>query len=122
MANNKIQAESQQFRVMKLIPLTVGWSAGTPSILFNPENEAITLTDNGAGDLTMTFASASLVPLKILGHMIEVADANTLSLEMNIDGAPTTTVLKVVVNSGADGATETDPVAVHLMVAKMVAA
>lgn len=122
MANNAIQAESLQHKVLKFIPLTVGWSAGTPSVLWNPENEVVTLTDNGAGDLTITFSVASLVPLKVLGHMLEVADANTLSLECNIDGAPTTTVLKIVANSGADGATETDPVALHLLVGKYVVA
>ena len=122
MANNAIQAESLQHKVLKLIPMTIGWSAGTPSVLWNPENEAVTLTDNGAGDLTITFSVASLVPLKVLGHMLEVADANTLSLECNIDGAPSTTVLKIVANSGADGATETDPVALHLLVGKYVVA
>lgn len=122
MANAKIQAETQQFRVCKYIPLTVTWAAGTPSITWNPENEEIALTDNGAGDLTLTFASASLVPLKLVGHALQVADANTLSLEANVDGAPTTTVLKVVINSGADGATETDSVAMNLLVVKIVAA
>lgn len=122
MANNLIQGESLQNRVVKYIPLEIVWTAGAPSVRWNPENEAVTLTDNGAGDLTITLASASLTPLKILGHCIEVADANTLSLEMNIDGAPTTTVLKVVINSGADGATETDPVALSLLIAKLVVA
>lgn len=118
MANNKIKGEGNQYRVLKLIPVQIGWSAGTPSILWNPENEDIALTDNGAGDVTLTFANASLIPLKVLGHMLEVADANTLSLECNIDGAPTSTVLKIVINSGADGATETDPVSLTLTVGK----
>jgi hypothetical protein len=122
MSNNKIQAESMEYRVLKMIPIKITWSAGTPAISFNPENESIALTDNGAGDVTLTLASASLAPLMLAGCAIEVADANTLSLEMNIDGAPTTTVLKLVINSGADGATETDPVAVHLLIAKMVVA
>lgn len=122
MANNSIQAESLQHKVLKLIPLTIGWSAGVPSVLWNPENESIALTDNGAGDVTLTFAVASLVALKPLGHMLEVADANILSLECNVDGAPSTTVLKIVINSGADGATETDPVALHLLVGKYVIA
>lgn len=122
MANNRTQSESLSHKVVKYIPLTIAYAAGVPSIAWNPENEAITLTDNGVGDLTLTFAAASLVPLKLMGHSIEVADANVLSLEMNIDGAPSTTVLKIVVNSGADGATETDPVAINLLVAKMVVA
>jgi hypothetical protein len=122
MSNNKVQAEGQEYRVMKQIPLKITWTAGTPAVSFNPENEVVALTDNGAGDLTITLSSASLAPLLLMGYAIEVADANTLSLEMNIDGAPTTTVLKLVVNSGADGATETDPVALHLLLGKMVVA
>jgi len=122
MANNKIQGESLNHKVLKLIPLRVIWTAGTPSVAWNPENETVALTDNGAGDLTITFSSASLVPLKLLGYGIEVADANTLSLEMNIDGAATTTVMKLVFNSGADGATETDPVGVDLLIGKLVVA
>lgn len=122
MANSRMQNESLNHKVVKLIPLTIAWSAGTPSVAWNPENEAITLTDNGTGDITITFTDASLVPLKPLGHMVEVADANTLSLEANVDGAPTTTAVKIVINSGADGATETDPVALHLMIAKLVVA
>lgn len=122
MANNKLQSEGKEYRVMKLIPLKVTWTAGTPAVSFNPENESVSLTDNGAGDLSITFSDASLAPLMVMGHMIEVADANTLSLECNVDGAPSTTVLKIVINSGADGATETDPVALHLLVGKMVVA
>lgn len=122
MANNKLQSEGMEYRVMKYIPLKVTWTAGTPAVSFNPENEVVTLTDNGAGDLTITLATAAIAPLMVLGHCVEVADANTLSLEMNIDGAPTRSVLKLVINSGADGATETDPVAVHLLIGKMVVA
>lgn len=122
MANNKIQSEGMEYRVMKMIPLKITWTAGTPAVSFNPENEAVTLTDNGAGDLTITLSSAGIAPLMVLGHCVEVADANTLSLEMNIDGAPTSSVLKLVFNSGADGATETDPVAAHLLIGKMVVA
>lgn len=122
MANNKIQGESLNHKVLKLVPLRIIWTAGTPSVAWNPENESITLTDNGSGDVTITFASASLIPLKLLGYGIEVADANTLSLEMNIDGAATTTAMKLVFNSGADGATETDPVACDLLIGKWVVA
>ncbi len=122
MEGNKILGASMQHKVLKLVPMRVIWTAGAPSVAWNPENEAVTLTDNGAGDLTITFTTASLIPLKLLGYGIEVADANTLSLEMNIDGAATTTAMKLVFNSGADGATETDPVGVDLLIGKWVVA
>jgi hypothetical protein len=121
--NNLLQNESLQHKVLKLIPIQITWSAGTPAISFNPMNEAIALTDNGTGDVTLTLTDASLCPLKLVGApAIQVADANTLSLEVNVDGAPTTTAIKLVVNSGADGATETDPVALDLTLIKFVVA
>lgn len=118
----QISGSLEGHKAFKIINLEVTWNAGTPSVTWNPSNEAVALTDNGAGDLTVTFTDASLVPLKLVGYSIQVADANTLSLEMNIDGAPTTTAIKLVYNSGADGATETDPVASVLQIAKVVVA
>ena len=118
----RLMSGNKEDKILMQVPLSITWTAGTPAVSWNPENEAVALTDNGAGDVTLTFASASLVPLKLVGMVIEVADANTLSLEANIDGAPTASVLKIVINSGADGATETDPVALHLMVIKVVKA
>lgn len=120
--SNKILADTLSHKVVKYVPLRIKWTAGTPSVAWNPENESVSLTDNGVGDLTITFADASLIPLKLLGYGIEVADANTLSLEMNLDGAATSTAMKLVFNSGADGATETDPVACDLLIAKQVIA
>jgi len=119
----KTMSGNKEDKVLKQIPLSITWNAGTPAISFNPENEAITLTDNGAGDVTLTFANLSLVPIKLLGApLIEVADANTLSLEVNQDGPATTSAIKLVVNSGADGATETDPVALHMTILKLIKA
>ncbi len=123
MANSRMQNDSMNHKVLKPIPLQIVWTAGAPAVAWNPENEAVTLTDNGAGDLTITLGVASLVPIKLMGApAIQVADANTLSLEVNVDGAPTTTAIKLVFNSGADGATETDPVACDLVILKYVVA
>lgn len=123
MSNSRMQNDSLNHKVIKMIPLQILWTAGVPAVSWNPENETLTLTDNGAGDVTVTLASASLVPIKLMGApAIQVADANTLSLEVNIDGAPTTTAIKFVFNSGADGATETDPVACDFTILKFVVA
>jgi hypothetical protein len=122
MAGLHMQMETMQHKVVKRIPLRIKWTAGTPSVAWNPENEAVSLTDNGTGDLTITLADASLVPLMVMGPCIEVADANTLSLEVNMDGPATTTAVKLVFNSGADGATETDPVACTFEILKYVVA
>jgi len=107
------------FRGFKLIPLEVTWTAGTPAVSKNPMNESVTLTDVGAGDLTITLANAAVSPLIVAGMEV-VSDANTLGLVANIDGAPTSTVIRVVVNSAADGTTETDPVAIQMLILKQV--
>lgn len=122
MSNKALVPETLSHKAYQEIPLEITWTAGTPAVSYNPFNESVSLTDNGAGDLTITFANASLVPLKLAGYGIQVADANTLSLEMNVDGAPSTTAIKLVFNSGADGATETDPVACFVKIAKYVIA
>ncbi len=120
--DGKLQsAQLEGFRSLKMIPLVIRWAAGTPSVVSNISNEEVTLTDVGTGDLTITLASAGLAPLIVPSIGIVVADANTLSLEANLDGAPTSSVIRIVVNSGADGATETDPVELHLLILKMVA-
>jgi len=122
MANSLMQNETLQHKVLKMIPLRIIWTAGVPSVDWNPENESIALVDTGAGDVNLTFAVASLVPLKLLGMGIEVADANTLGLVGNMDGAATTSVMNLVFNAASDGATETDPVAVDLLIGKYVVA
>jgi hypothetical protein len=122
LTDGKLQSASLEgFRALKMIPLVIRWTAGAPAVVQNPSNEELTLTDVGAGDLTITLASAGLAPLVVPGISIVVADANTLSLEVNLDGAPTSSVVRLVINSGADGATETDPVDIHLVVYKLVA-
>ena len=118
MSNNRLQSESQEFRGLKLIPLVIRYAAGVPSVIANPMNEAVALTDVGNGEVTITLSSASLAPL-MAWVQVRPTDPNTLSLEANIDGATTTTAVTIVVNSGADGATETDPVDLHVLLVKL---
>lgn len=105
----------------KLVPLVLRYAAGAPAIAFNPSNESIALTDTGTGDVKLTFAEASLMPLFVVGATPLPAAAGTLGLLVNLKTAPTSTVVELLTNSGADGATETDPVDIHLLVIKVVA-
>lgn len=117
-----ISGAYEGYRALKLIPLVIRYAAGAPSVLLNPTNEAIALTDNGAGDVTITLSDAGLAPLIVGGLAVRPTAPGTLGLNANISGATTSSVVRVVVNSDADGATETDPVDLHLMLVKMVAA
>lgn len=108
------------YRTQKLIPLVIRYAAGAPSVVANPTNESVTLTDVGTGDLTITLASAAECPLMAWVEVVPT-DANTLGLLANLDSAPTSSVVRIVVNSGADGATETDPVDLHVLILKQIA-
>lgn len=112
-----ISGQLEGFRMMKLIPLVIRYTAGAPAIVQNIANESITLTDVGTGDLTLTLASAGVAPLMAWVEVVPT-DANTLGLLANLDSAPTSSVVRIVVNSGADGATETDPVDLHVLILK----
>lgn len=116
-----ISGNHEGFRAIQLIPLVVRYAAGAPSIVQNPTNEVIALTDVGAGDLTLTLASAGVAPCMAFIEVLPT-DANTLGLLANLDAAPSSSVIRIVVNSGADGATETDPVDLHILIVKFVAA
>lgn len=109
------------FRNLQFIPLVIRYATGTPSIVQNPANESIALTDTGTGDVKLTLANASLSPIIVAGLSVLPAAAGTLGLLPNLKTAPTTTVVEILVNSGADGATETDPVDLHILLVKQVA-
>lgn len=120
--DGKLGSQNQEdLRTLKLIPIVIRYSAGTPSVVQNPTGEAITLTDTGTGDVLLTLASASLCPLMAFVEVLPTA-AGTLGLLANLKTAPTTTAVAILVNSGADGATETDPVDLHVLIVKQIAA
>lgn len=121
MRNNDGKLTSGQlegFRASKLIPLVVRYAAGTPSIVQNPTNEAITLTDVGTGSLRLTLANPGVAPLIVPGIVSLPAAAGTLVLQPSLLSAPTSAIVNIQVNSGADGATATDPVDVHILIVK----
>ena len=116
----KLQSSQMEgLRTLKLIPLVVRYAAGTPSIVQNPTNEVIALTDTGAGNLKLTLASAGVAPL-IVNVAVLPADAATLGLNANLLSAPTSSVIEIFVNSDADGTTAADPVDLHVIIVKQV--
>lgn len=119
-SGKSFSTQYEGFRGLKFIPLVIRYAAGTPSVVQNPTNEAIALTDTGTGDVKLTLASAGIAPL-IVTALALPADASTLGLTLNLKSAPTSSVVELYVNSGADGATEADPVDLHVMIVKQVA-
>lgn len=118
----QISGSLEGHKALQWIPLVIRYAAGVPAVLLNPCNEAITLTDVGTGEVTVTLTNASLCPLIIPGIAVRSAAPNTLGLNANLKGASTTTAFTIVVNSDADGVTETDPVDLHLSICKLVVA
>lgn len=113
--------QHEDLRGLRLIPLVIRYSAGAPSVVQNPTGEAVTLTDTGTGDCKITLGTAGLAPLFCYVEVLPTA-AGTLGLLANLKTAPTSSVIEILVNSGADGATETDPVDLHVLIVKQVAA
>lgn len=106
---------------LKYIPIVIRYATGTPSVVQNPMNEPMALTDDGTGLVTITLTNAAVAPLMVQALALPAA-ATTLGLEVNLNAAPTRTVIQICVNSGADGATETDPVDLHVLIIKQVVA
>lgn len=120
MDGKQLSGTYEGFRNTQYIPLVIRYAAGVPAVLLNPANEAVTLTDNGAGDVSITLAVASLCPLIVGGLAVRPTAPGTLGNNVNVSGATTTTLVRVVCNSDADGATETDPVDIHILIIKVV--
>lgn len=112
------------FRNFKLIPLVVAWSGGTPSVVQNPTNEVVSLTDNGTGDLSITLSSAGVAPLIAVGCGLQ--DSDTAANILQIKSA-SSSVLRIIVFQGDDASANTssapvDPTRVHLLIMKQVQA
>ena len=123
MLDGKLQSgQLEGHKVLKFIPLVLRRAAGVPSIVQNPSNEDIALTDVGTGDVLLTFAEAGLCPLIVVGSMALSTVPGGPSNIATLKTAPTSSALALYIQSVADGATEVDPVDLHLVVCKMIAA
>jgi hypothetical protein len=114
-------ANLEGHKTLQFIPIVIRYAAGTPSIVQNPTNESIALTDTGTGDVKLTLANASIAPLMVQASVLPTA-AGTLGNLINLKTAPTLTVIELLNNSGADGATEVDPVDLHVLIIKTIIA
>lgn len=117
-----ISGSLEGHKALQWVPIVIRYTAGVPAVLYNPCNEPMALTDVGTGEVTVTLTNASLMPLIIPGIAVRPTAPNTLGLNANLKGASTTTAFTIVVNSDADGVTETDPVDLHLSICKLVVA
>lgn len=119
----KMKAQNLQgSQDIQMIPLVIRYAAGAPAVLQNPSGEVLALTDNGTGDVTITLTSAALAPLIVAGLAVRSSAPATAGVNANISGATSTTVVRIVCNADTDGATETDPVDLHLLIMKQVQA
>jgi hypothetical protein len=116
----KLQSQPYDgFRGLQLIPLVIRYAGGTPSIVHNPANEAIALTDTGTGDVKLVLASASVAPLFAFVEALP-ANAGAAGVIPNLKTAPTRDTVEILVNAATDGTTETDPVDLHVLLIKTV--
>lgn len=108
-------------RDLKFIPLVIRYATGTPSVVQNPTGEAVVLTDTGTGDLLITLSEAGLSPLICVALPLPAA-AGTLMLDVNLKTAPTTAAVALLVSAADAGTVDTDPVDLHVLIIKQIAA
>lgn len=125
--SNKLQSATKEFRGLLAIPLVIRWTTGTPAIVANPMNEAITLTDVGTGDVLLTLTNASLAPLIVGGSAVLGGTASAKLGSLNLKAAPTATAVALVYKETTVTAPDNvavaaaDPVDVHVILYKTIA-
>lgn len=110
--SNKLESATKEFRGLKLIPIVVRYTAGTPAIVQNPMNEQITLGDTGTGDLKLTLADASVAPL-IVPSLLALG-----TNEAQLKDAPTVSEIDILTE--LDDGTGTDATDIHILIVKTV--
>lgn len=105
-----LRSIKNQQRLPRMIACQIAWSAGVPSLV-NGSNE-VSLTDNGVGDVTLTFAKAfARVPVAVASPVAAAGDAIVC-----LQGQPSATACRFVVFDGTDGTTAKDNIPLNVMI------
>lgn len=115
-----LSGQLEGHKTLKVIPLVLRYTAGVPAVLQNPCNEDVTIGDTGTGQVSITLASAALAPLVVAGLAVRASVPLTLGNIVHLGAAPTSSVVTLVVQDASDGATEVDPVDIHVTLLKLI--
>ena len=101
--------KSQQ-RLPRMIAVQIAWSGGVPSLI-NGANE-VSLTDNGTGDVTITFAKPfARVPVVNANVVAAAGDAIVC-----LQAQPTASACRLVVFDATDGTTAKDNIPLNVQI------
>lgn len=97
----------------RIIAVQLAWSGGVPSVVSGLGSTDVTVTDNGVGDVTLTFAKAfARAPIVTAMPMSATGDAI-----VTLQAQPSATACRLLVWDGTDGTTAKDniPLNVHVI-------
>ncbi len=99
-------------RAPRVIALQIAWSAGVPSIVSGLGSTDATLTDEGTGDVTITFAKAfARAPIVVASPIAASGDAI-----VTLDAQPGVASCRLNVWDGTDGTTAKDNIPLNVII------
>lgn len=97
----------------RMIAVQLAWSGGVPSVVSGLGSTDVTVTDNGTGDVTLTFVQPfKRAPIVTASPVAAAGDAIVC-----LQAQPSATAVRLVVFDGTDGTTAKDniPLNVHIV-------
>ena len=96
----------------RMIAVQLAWSGGTPSVVSGLGSTDVTVTDNGTGDVTLTFAKAfARAPIVTASPVAAAGDAIVC-----LQAQPSVSAVRLVVFDGTDGTTAKDNIPLNVIV------
>lgn len=97
----------------RIIAVQLAWSGGVPSVVSGLGGSDVTVTDNGTGDVTLTWVKPfRRAPIVVATPMSATGDAI-----VTLQAQPSVTACRLLVWDGTDGTTAKDniPLNVHVI-------
>lgn len=96
----------------RLIAVQLAWSGGVPSVVSGLGGTDVTVTDNGVGDVTLTFAKAfARAPIVCALPLAAAGDAI-----VSLQAQPSATAVRLLVWDGTDGTTAKDNIPLNVII------
>ncbi len=99
-------------RAPRIIAAQIAWSGGVPSIVSGLGSTELTVTDNGVGDVTLTFVQ----PFRRAAMVQATPVSATGDAIVTLQGQPTASACRLLVWDGTDGTTAKDNIPLNVLI------
>lgn len=99
-------------RLPRMINVQLAWSGGVPSVVSGLGSTDVTVTDNGVGDVTLTFVQ----PFKRAPFVTAMPVSATGDAIVSLQAQPTVTACRLLVWDGTDGTTAKDNIPLNVRI------